>query len=219
MFYNALTLCYNNLMNLTWVLVLEIFLIGISLAVDAFAVSVTDGMCYHNLTKKKAVTIPLTFGVFQSVMPLIGFFAAFGLGQAFSEVFDAIDHWIAFVLLFIIGGKMLFDAYKECRSPEEEVTHKEYSVTEVLLQGIATSIDALFVGVSFAATDGLKDSIPNVLLGVAIIGIVTFFISLLGTLIGKTVGNKIKNKTYITEIIGGLVLIGIGLKILIEGLI
>lgn len=206
-------------MSLTWVLVLQIFIIGISLAIDAFAASVTDGLCYRNLTKRKGITIPLAFGIFQAVMPLIGYFVAFGLGQAFSEVFDKIAHWIAFILLFLIGGKMIFDAIKELRSEAEEISLKKYSFSEVLVQGVATSIDALFVGVSFAATEGLKDSIPNVLVGIGIIGVTTFIISLAGLLIGVKVGNVLKNKAGITELIGGLVLIGIGLKILIEGLI
>ena len=206
-------------MALTWVLVLEVFLIGLSLSMDAFAVSVTDGLCYRNLTKVKGATIPLAFGLFQAVMPLIGYFVAFGLGQAFEEIFDKIDHWIAFVLLAIIGGKMIYDAIKQLRSREEEIKEKKYSVTEVLVQGVATSIDALFVGVSFAATEGLKNSIPNVLVGVAIIGVTTFVISLAGLLIGVKIGNVLKNKSGIATLIGGLVLIGIGLKILIEGLI
>ncbi len=206
-------------MALTWVLVLEVFLIGLSLSMDAFAVSVTDGLCYRNLTKVKGATIPLAFGLFQAVMPLIGYFVAFGLGQAFEEIFDKIDHWIAFVLLAIIGGKMIYDAIKQLRSKEEEIKEKKYSVPEVLVQGVATSIDALFVGVSFAATEGLKNSIPNVLVGVAIIGVTTFVISLAGLLIGVKIGNVLKNKSGIATLIGGLVLIGIGLKILIEGLI
>ncbi len=206
-------------MALTWVLVLEVFLIGLSLSMDAFAVSVTDGLCYRNLTKVKGATIPLAFGLFQAVMPLIGYFVAFGLGQAFEEIFDKIDHWIAFVLLAIIGGKMIYDAIKQLRSREEEIKEKKYSVPEVLVQGVATSIDALFVGVSFAATEGLKNSIPNVLVGVAIIGVTTFVISLAGLLIGVKIGNVLKNKSGIATLIGGLVLIGIGLKILIEGLI
>ena len=206
-------------MALTWVLVLEVFLIGLSLSMDAFAVSVTDGLCYRNLTKVKGATIPLAFGLFQAVMPLIGYFVAFGLGQAFEEIFDKIDHWIAFVLLAIIGGKMIYDAIKQLRSIEEEIKEKKSSVPEVLVQGVATSIDALFVGVSFAATEGLKNSIPNVLVGVAIIGVTTFVISLAGLLIGVKIGNVLKNKSGIATLIGGLVLIGIGLKILIEGLI
>lgn len=200
-------------------MVLEVFLIGLSLSMDAFAVSVTDGLCYRNLTKVKGATIPLVFGLFQAVMPLIGYFVAFGLGQAFEEIFDKIDHWIAFVLLAIIGGKMIYDAIKQLRSKEEEIKEKKYSVPEVLVQGVATSIDALFVGVSFAATEGLKNSIPNVLVGVAIIGVTTFAISLAGVLIGVKIGNVLKNKSGIATLIGGLVLIGIGLKILIEGLI
>lgn len=206
-------------MFFSWVTALEVCLIGISLAMDALAVSVTDGLCYKNLTKGKGITIPLTFGIFQAVMPLIGFFAAYGLGQAFSELFDAIDHWIAFLLLSVIGAKMLLDAIKELRSKEEEISEKHYSFPEVIVQGVATSIDALFVGVSFAVTDGLKNSIPAVLLSVGIIGIITFIISLTGLLIGVKIGNVLKNKTGITGIIGGLVLIGIGLKILIQGLI
>lgn len=206
-------------MFFSWVTALEVCLIGISLAMDALAVSVTDGLCYKNLTKAKGITIPLTFGIFQAVMPLIGFFAAYGLGQAFSELFDAIDHWIAFLLLSVIGAKMLLDAIKELRSKEEEIAEKHYSFPEVIVQGIATSIDALFVGVSFAVTDGLKNSIPSVLLSVGIIGVITFIISLTGLLIGVKIGNVLKNKTGITGIIGGLVLIGIGLKILIQGLI
>ena len=206
-------------MSFTWILFLQVFLTGISLAMDAFAVSITDGLCYHNLNKRKAAVIPSVFGLFQAVMPAIGFFIAFGLGKAFTNVFDKFDHWIAFTLLALIGGKMIFDAIKEMRSKEEETQLKEFSLTEVLIQGVATSIDALFVGISFAATEGLKDSIPNMLLSVAIIGIVTFVISLTGMFIGVKVGKAFKKHASITEIIGGVVLIGIGLKILIGGLI
>ena len=207
-------------MSFTFVLFLEVILIGVSLAMDAFAVSITDGLCYNNLSKSKGVTIPAAFGIFQMVMPLIGYFVAFGVSQAFQTVFDAIDHWVAFVLLAIIGGKMLFDAIKEMRSKDEEEMHlKEYSFVEVLVQGVATSIDALFVGISFATMEELKGSIPNVLLSVAIIGVVTFIISLIGLLIGVKVGKALKKHASIAELVGGLVLIGIGLKILIEGLI
>ncbi len=206
-------------MTLTWLLAFEIFLIGVSLAMDSFAVSITDGLCYRNLNKVKGAFIPVTFAVFQAVMPLVGFFAAYGLGQAFKEVFDKFDHWIAFTLLLIIGGKMIFDAIKEFRSPADEVKEKKFSFAEVLLQGVATSIDALFIGVSFAATDGLKDSIPNVLISVLIIGCTTLIISLAGIIIGVKVGDVLKKKAGITEIIGGLVLIGIGIKILVGGLL
>ena len=204
---------------MTWALVLEIFLIGISLSMDALAVSVTDGLCYQNLTKRKGITIPLAFGVFQAVMPTIGFFIAYGFGIAFQEVFDKFDHWIAFVLLFIIGGKMLLDAIKEFRSNGEETSGKTFSYFEVMVQGVATSIDALFVGVSFVAYDALKSNISNIFIAVAIIGVTTFTISLLGIILGVKFGNILKKKAGVANVIGGLVLIGIGLKILIEGLI
>lgn len=206
-------------MSFTWALLLQILLISISLAMDAFAVSITDGMCYHNLTKGKAAIISTVFGVFQAVMPIIGYFIAFGLSQAFKDVFEAIDHWIAFGLLAIIGGKMPFEAIKEIRSTQEDARPKNFSASEVALQGVATSIDALFVGVSFAATEGIKDSIANMFLSVAIIGVVTFAISVAGIIIGVRLGKAFRKHASITEIIGGLILIGIGLKILIEGLI
>lgn len=198
-------------------LILEVILIGVSLSMDALAVSITDGLCYHNLTKRKGVSIPATFAIFQAVMPLIGFFVAFGLGQAFKEVFDKFDHWIAFSLLVIIGGKMIIDAIRDLRSPEDEVSLKKFSLPEVLLQGLATSIDALFVGVSFAATDGLKDSIPNVLISALIIGCITFIISLVGLIIGVKIGDVLKKKASVTEIVGGAVLILIGVKIVLNG--
>lgn len=206
---------------LNWVLVLEVFLIGISLSMDALAVSVTDGLCYRNLTKKKCVSIPAIFGIFQAIMPLIGFFIAFGLGQAFKEVFDIFDHWVAFALLLLIGGKMVIDAIKDFRTSEEEVAEKQFSFTEVLLQGVATSIDALFVGVSFVgmfgATGVLSESIPAVLVSVIIIGCTTFIISLLGLVLGVKVGNVLSKKTGVTELVGGIVLILIGVKIVLSG--
>lgn len=215
------------------IILFEIFLIGISLSMDALAVSVTDGLCYRNLTKRKGASIPLTFGIFQAAMPLIGFFIAYAFGLAFQKIFDTFDHWLAFGLLCMIGGKMLLDAIKGFRSGEEEVNEnnkevdgekieaneKKFSILEVLLQGVATSIDALFVGVSFMAYDKLKNSIPLLLISVSIIGVVTFCISLVGLILGVKFGNILKKKEGIAQIIGGLVLIAIGLKILIQGLI
>lgn len=196
-----------------WLLILQIVLMGASLAMDAFAVSVTDGMCYNKLSKGKAVTIPLTFGIFQAVMPLAGYF----LGSLFSSYIDAFDHYIAFFLLLIIGGKMIFDGIKDLRAPEGEVKQKVYSFPEVLVQGVATSIDALAVGITLNAMAGVTNR--NIFIWVGIIGVVTFIISLLGVIVGVCVGKLFKNKVSIAEIIGGLVLFGIGLKILIEGII
>lgn len=195
-------------------LVFEIVLISVSLAMDAFAVSITDGICYRNLTKRKAVTIPLTFGLFQAAMPLAGFF----IGTLFMGYIDAYDHYVAFGLLFIIGGKMILDGIKELRAEEGEVKEKQFSYTEVLVQGVATSIDALAVGLTInAMIEGYSRF--HVFWIVGLIGVITFAISLGGVLIGTKIGKLFKNKASIAEIVGGVVLIGIGLKILIQGII
>lgn len=199
-------------------ILLSVFLAGVSLAMDAFAVSICDGMVYQNLNKRKGVLIPLTFGLFQAIMPIIGFYIAMAFQQI--EVFDKVDHWIAFALLLIIGGKMIFDGIKEIRKKDEEIHVKKFSFVEVLVQGVATSIDALFVGFSLNAL--LGDVTPIQLwawISVLAIGIITFIISLIGLIIGVKVGQLFKKKVSIAEIIGGVVLIGIGTKILIEGLL
>lgn len=201
-----------------WGIILSVILSGISLAMDAFAVSICDGMVYRNLNKKKAVVIPVTFGLFQAVMPIIGFY----IGMAFSQIdaFDAVDHWIAFALLLFIGGKMIFDGIKELRAKEKELEPKKFSFTEVIVQGVATSIDALFVGFSL---NTMLSGVENVQLwawiSVGIIGVITFIISLIGVVIGVKVGQLFRKKASVAEIIGGLVLIAIALKILIEGLL
>lgn len=201
-----------------WAVIVSIILSGISLAMDAFAVSICDGMVYRNLTKGKAVVIPITFGIFQAVMPIIGFY----IGMAFNQIdaFDAVDHWIAFALLFIIGGKMIYDGIKELRAKEEELKIKQFSLPEVLVQGVATSIDALFVGFSLnAMLEGVTNVQAWAWLSVGIIGVITFIISLIGVIIGVKVGQLFRKKASVAEIVGGVVLIGIALKILIEGLL
>ena len=196
-----------------WLLVLQIILLGISLAMDAFAVSVTDGMCYGDIGKGKAVSIPITFGLFQTAMPLAGFF----LGTLFIQYIDSFDHYVAFGLLLFIGGKMIFDGIKELRSGEEQFSPKKFNYGEVLLQGVATSIDALAVGISMLSMNGITNG--NVFGFVAIIGVVTFLISLGGLILGKKIGTLFAEKACIAEILGGLVLVAIGLKVLIEGII
>lgn len=201
-----------------WGIIASVILSGISLAMDAFAVSICDGMVYRNLTKGKAVVMPTVFGLFQAVMPIIGFY----IGMAFNQIdaFDAVDHWIAFALLFIIGGKMIYDGIKELRAKEEELKIKQFSLPEVLVQGVATSIDALFVGFSLnAMLEGVSNVQVWAWISVGIIGLITFIISLIGVIIGVKVGKLFRKKASIAEIIGGLVLIGIALKILIEGLL
>lgn len=201
-----------------WGIIASVILSGISLAMDAFAVSICDGMVYRNLTKGKAVVMPTVFGLFQAVMPIIGFY----IGMAFNQIdaFDAVDHWIAFALLFIIGGKMIYDGIKELRAKEEELKIKQFSLPEVLVQGVATSIDALFVGFSLnAMLEGVSNVQAWAWISVGIIGVITFIISLIGVIIGVKVGQLFRKKASVAEIIGGLVLIGIALKILIEGLL
>lgn len=195
-------------------------MIGVSLSMDAFAVSICDGMCYRDLNKKKGGAIALTFGLFQMVMPLIGFFAAYGLSKVIDVNFiDSYDHWIAFILLLFIGAKMIFDSVKEMRKPEEELVPKKFSVVEVLVQGVATSIDALAVGISFIAM--YEEGITEVTVWgyTGIIGATTFIIACVGVFLGSRVGKLFERKTGIAQILGGLILVGIGLKILIEGLI
>lgn len=180
--------------------IISIVLIGIGLAMDAFSVSVTDGIVLKKPTVYQAGKIALFFGAFQFMMPCLGYL----LGSAFAQYIEAFDHWIAFILLGFIGGKMVYESLTE---KEESEIKNPLSFMTLLVLAIATSIDALAVGVTFATI-----SVP-VLSASAIIGVVTFFISFAGVYIGSRFGNLFGNKA---EIAGGLVLIGIGIKILVE---
>lgn len=199
---------------MTFALFISIFISGLTLAVDAFAVSVTDGMVYRNLKISKGIFIPLTFGVFQALMPILGFYVSWALSHF--ELIEQIDHWIAFILLLIIGGKMIYDGIKELRAPAEQVKPKHFSVTEVLVQGVATSIDALAVGFTFnVMLEGISDIQLWAWISVLVIGVSTFIISLCGLFIGIKVGQLFKKRACIAEIIGGIVLILIGIKIVV----
>lgn len=199
---------------MTVALFFTIFISGLTLAVDAFAVSVTDGMVYQNLSKKKGLIIPLTFGIFQAIMPIIGFYICWGLSQI--KIIEQVDHWIALVLLVFIGGKMIIDGVKEMRSPEEEAKPKRFSIAEVLIQGVATSIDALAVGFTFNVMfQGVTPIHLWAWISVIMIGVTTFLISLGGLNIGIKVGQLFKKKACVAEIIGGIVLILIGIKIVV----
>ena len=199
---------------MTFALFVTIFISGLTLAVDAFAVSVTDGMVYRDLRLSKGIVIPITFGVFQAVMPIIGFYISWGLSQF--EIIEEIDHWIALALLVIIGGKMIYDGIKELRAPEEEVQPKQFSLPEVMVQGVATSIDALAVGFTFnIMLQGISRIQLWAWISVIVIGVTTFAIALGGLLIGIKVGKLFKNKASVAEIIGGIVLILIGIKIVV----
>ena len=179
----------------------EIIAIGIGLAMDAFAVSICKGLSMKKIDWKKAIIIALYFGIFQALMPVLGYF----LGSTFSSFVQSVDHWIAFILLAIIGGNMI----KDSTDDEVEKRNDKVDVKTMLLLAIATSIDALAVGVTFAFFE------VNLLLSISIIGIITFVLSLLGVIIGNKFGDKFQNRA---ELAGGIVLIIIGLKILLEHL-
>ena len=168
---------------------------------DAFAVSVCKGLAMPKCTFKKAAIVGLWFGGFQALMPAIGYI----LGAQFQETIASIDHWIAFVLLALIGGNMIHEALDN----DEEEADASLNVKTMFLLAVATSIDALAIGITFAF---LK---VNIIPAVCFIGIVTFIISFAGVKIGNVFGARYKNKA---EIVGGVILILLGLKILLEHL-
>jgi putative Mn2+ efflux pump MntP len=182
--------------------VIEILLLGVSLSMDAFAVSICKGLSMKKINWKKEIIIGLYFGIFQALMPVIGYF----LGTTFQSFVTNIDHWIAFILLVLIGGNMIREAVSE---DESENCNDNVDFKTMIVLAIATSIDALAVGITFAFLN------VNVPLAVTLIGITTFVISILGVKIGNRFGSKYENKA---ELAGGVVLILIGLKILLEHL-
>lgn len=187
-------------------LVIELFLLGVGLSMDAFAVSVCKGLGMRKLNKKQALIIGLYFGGFQALMPFVGWL----LGSQFQKYITSIDHWIAFILLGFIGGKMMIEAVREWN--EEEVVDVMDAPTNhknMLVLAVATSIDALAVGITFAF---LATPIVE---AITIIGITTMVISIAGVVVGNFFGSRYKSKA---EFIGGLILVLLGLKILLEHL-
>ena len=179
----------------------ELFVIAVGLSMDAFAVAVCKGLSMRKMSWKKGVIVALYFGIFQGAMPLIGYF----LGVQFQGSIQAVDHWIAFVLLGLIGANMI----RESLSKEEEKTDDSVSFKSMSVLAVATSIDALAIGVTFAFLQ--VDIIP----ADSFIGVTTFVLSLIGVKIGNVFGSRYKSKA---EFIGGLILILMGLKILLEHL-
>ena len=183
----------------------ELFLIAVSLSMDAFAVSVCKGLCMKRLDVRQAVVIALFFGGFQALMPLAGW----ALGTQFEALITPVDHWIAFVLLGIIGSKMLWDAFHE---DDEELScpaDGKLDLRELVMLAVATSIDALAVGITFAFLR------VDIAVSVGLIGITTFVLSIVGVAVGHRFGAKYEKPA---TIVGGIVLILIGLKILLEHL-
>ena len=185
---------------------IELFLLGIGLAMDAFAVSVCKGLGMRRLNKKQALIIGLYFGGFQALMPLIGWL----IGSQFQKYITSIDHWIAFILLGFIGGKMMIEAIREWNEEETvEVMDAPLDHKNMLVLAVATSIDALAVGITFAFLD------TPIIEAITIIGITTMVISIIGVVVGNFFGSRYKSKA---EFIGGLILVLLGLKILLEHL-
>lgn len=189
-------------------MLLTYFLVGLGLTMDAFAVSVSSGMCIKALRFFHALRASLFFGLFQFGMPVIGW----SLGYLFKDYITAFDHYLAFCLLAIIGGKMVFEALrdrKRAACDDDAAKTNVKSLKTLLLLSVATSIDALAVGVSYSFLG------TPILLPAAIIGLTTLAFCLLGFEFGKRIGAGLKDWA---EVIGGLVLIGIGTKILVEHL-
>lgn len=189
------------------------FIYGIALAMDCLALSITDGLCFQGIEKRKYFFIAGVFALGQFLFPLIGHLIGY-LGQTFMW-FDDYDHWIAFVLLGFIGGKMLVEGIKGIVKPEESCPLK-FSYKDVFLQGVADSIDALVVGITIEANINSTADWQNYV-AFAIIGIVTFVISLIGLFAGKNIARLLKGKYEICEVLGGLVLVCLGILIVLEG--
>ena len=187
-------------------LFVELFLLGVGLSMDAFAVSVCKGLGMRKLDKKQALIIGLYFGGFQALMPLIGWL----LGSQFQQYITSIDHWIAFILLGFIGGKMMVEAVREWNEEETvEVMDAPIDHKNMFVLAVATSIDALAVGITLAFLN------PPIIEASTIIGITTMVLSIIGVIVGNFFGSRYKSKA---EFIGGLILVLLGLKILLEHL-
>ncbi len=188
------------------VMFFTLLLMGVGLSMDAFAVSICKGLSMRKVNKKQCLVIGLFFGGFQALMPFIGWV----LGSQFEQYITSIDHWIAFILLGFIGGKMVVEAIRE-KDEAVEVGKMDppLDLKEMFILAIATSIDALAVGITFAFLQ-----VP-IVEAVSIIGITTFVISVIGVYVGNFFGNRYKKKA---ELAGGIILILIGVKILLEHL-
>ena len=182
---------------------LDIVILSVGLAMDAFAVSICKGLSVEKAEAKGYLAVGIWFGLFQAIMPLIGYF----LGSAFEKTVDSVDHWIAFILLVLIGASMI----KEAFSKSEETKNASFSFKTMFVLALATSIDALAVGITLALTPQKL----NIFVSVGIIGLITAFISVAGFKVGNLFGSKYKSKA---EFVGGVILILLGIKILIEGL-
>ena len=206
---------------MTFEIFIQIILLGIGVSADAFSVALTDGLVYSDINKKKSLFIALTFGVMQAIMPLIGFWlielvevvAGETIGSQAGNIVSKIVVWLAFASLLFIGGKMLIESIVELKKPKDEHTKRLFSIKEVLLMGVATSIDALAVGIALHAD---LSTIVTIWLHVSIIMVLTFSFSLIGLLLGKQILKLLRGKTEISGVIGGIILILLGVWIVLS---
>ena len=208
----------------------DVFFAGVGLSMDAVAIGMTNGMEHPKATLKKILQIALLFGLFQALMPLGGYFLAKGASSVSKELFEKVSGWVAFVLLALIGGKMIFDCLKEMREkknkpqtscgcgcgdgdvPLQDEKEKSLSIGRLILQAIATSIDAFAVGISMRMEEISSFLSPSIFPAVLLIGVTTFFLVSLAVGVGKKAGDKLSDKA---ELAGGIVLLLIALKCLI----
>ena len=206
---------------MTFEIIIEIILLGIALSMDAFAVSVTDGLTYTDINKKKSFFIAGVFGFMQALMPLIGFFLVEGIssivgesgGENAGKIMSDVVSWVAFSLLIFIGGKMLIEGIRDLKKTEEEKKSKLFSFKEVLYFGFATAIDALGSGV--ALHSGISNNY-TIWIHVSIIMVITFTISLIGLFLGNRITKLLKGRFEITQIIGGIILIILAIWIILS---
>lgn len=199
-------------------IILLVIYLGLALAMDAFAVSITDGLIYRDINKKKALFIAITFGVMQAVMPLIGYWLVEAIELAvgndkYANVMALVVTWVAFALLIFIGLKMLIEGIKELKKPKEEKGDKLFSYKEVLIMGVATAIDALAAGVCLHSN---MSNNATIWLHVAIILVITFILSFIGVILGKQIVKLLKGKYEITLIIGGCILLTLAVWVVLS---
>lgn len=209
------------IIGMTWLVFTQIILLGIALSMDAFSVALVDGLTYTDINKKKSFFIAGVFGVMQAIMPLIGFWlvevteliVGTAGGSKAGEIASIVVCWLAFALLVFIGGKMIFEAIRDLRKPEEQQKKRKFSIREVLFYGFATAIDALASGVAMHAD---MSNTTTIWLHVSIILVITFIISLIGLFLGKQIMKLLKGRYEIASVISGTILIILAIWIVVS---
>lgn len=208
-------------MIMTAQIIIQIILFGIALSMDAFAVSITNGIVFKDINKKKSFFIAGTFGVLQGLMPLIGFYlielvnviAGQISGEKAGKIISTIVTWLSFGLLIFIGLKMIFEGIRDVRTSKENKKEKHFTYKEVIIMGFATSIDALATGIAFHS--GLSNT-TTIWLHISIIAVITFIISLIGVILGDKISLLFKGKYEVSVIIGGSILLLLAIWIVVS---